>query len=103
MLARQTLGEVLTALGPAHYREAAACFEQVAEAAAEFGLRAVGAHAKLGLGRLAMLAGDRAGRDPQLLEARATFAELGLRRYAERAERWLADVDSSAGVLAQTA
>ncbi len=103
MLARQTLGEVLLALGATHHGEAAACFEQVAEAAAEFGLRAVGAHTKLGLGRLAMLAGDRAGRDRHLLEARATFSELGLRRYAERAERWLADVESSAAVLAETA
>jgi len=52
---------------------------------------------------LAMLASDRAGRDRHLLEARATFSELGLRRYAERAERWLADAESSAGVLAETA
>jgi hypothetical protein len=94
---------VLTALGPAHYAEAANCFEQVGEVAAELGLRTIAAHAKLGLGRVAWLAGDRAGRDRHLLDARATFAELGLRRYAERAQRWLADVEPAAGVLAETA
>ncbi|MET0152021.1 MAG: adenylate/guanylate cyclase domain-containing protein [Candidatus Binatia bacterium] len=103
LLARQALGDVLTALGPAHYAEAANCFEQVGEVAAELGLRAIAAHAKLGLGRVAWLAGDRAGRDRHLLDARATFAELGLRRYAERAQRWLADVEPAAGVLAETA
>ncbi len=102
-LARQALGEVLAALGPAHHAEAVNCFEQVGEVAAELGLRALGAHAKLGLGWIARLRGDRATRDRHLLDARATFAELGLRRYAERAERWLADVEPAAGTLAQTA
>jgi hypothetical protein len=103
MLARQALGEVLTHLGTAHHAEAASCFEQVGEVAAEIGLRAMAAHAKLGLGRLAQLGGDRAGRDRHLLDARATFAELGLRRYAERAERWLADLEPVVGALAESA
>ncbi len=61
------------------------------------------AHAKLGLGRIALLGGDRAGRDRHLLDARATFVELGLRRYAERAQRWLVDVEPAGAVLAETA
>jgi class 3 adenylate cyclase len=103
MLARQALGEVLTHLATAHHAEATTCFEQVGEVAAEIGLRAMAAHAKLGLGRLAQLRGDGAGRDRHLLDARATFAELGLRRYAERAERWLADSEPVVGVLAESA
>ena len=31
------------------------------------------------------------------------FAELGLRRYAERAERWLADAEPPVGFLAESA
>jgi class 3 adenylate cyclase/tetratricopeptide (TPR) repeat protein len=103
MLARLALGDVLTVLGPAHHAEATHSFEQVAEVAAEIGLRAMAAHAKLGLGRIAMLAGDRAGGDRHLLDARATFIELGLRRYAERAQRWLAHSEPAVGVLAETA
>jgi len=90
MLARQALGDVLSYLGAEHHTEAASAFTEVASVARELGLRSMVAHAELGLGRLAGLGGDRAARDCHLTEAREVFAELGLRRYAERAERWLA-------------
>src|SRR5207249_4871743 len=91
MLARQALGDALSALGPAHHREAADCFTAVGNVAGELGLRTMVAHARLGLGRLGTLSGDRVARDRHLLEAHAIFADLGLRRYAERAARWLAE------------
>jgi class 3 adenylate cyclase/tetratricopeptide (TPR) repeat protein len=103
MLARQALGEVLTYLGKEQHAEAARCFAEVAELAKAIGLRSMAAHARLGLGRLAVLAGDRAAREIHLVEARSVFAELGLRRYAERAERWLADAEPSVGFLAESA
>jgi class 3 adenylate cyclase len=100
MLARQALGDVLSHLGAEHHAEALLCFEDVAAQARRLGLRGTLAHAELGLGRLAALAGDLAERDRQLGNARAVFTELGLVRYAARAERWLAEAE---GVLADSA
>jgi class 3 adenylate cyclase len=91
MFARQALADALSALGPEHHREAAEYFTAVAEVATELGLRTMLAYARLGLGRLAALSGDRTTRDRHLVEAHATFTDLGLRRYAERAARWLAE------------
>jgi hypothetical protein len=103
MLARQALGEVLTYLGNEHLAEAARCFAEVSELARVISLRSMDAHAHVGLGRLAVLAGDRRARELHLVEARAVFVELGLRRYAERAERWLADAEPPVGFLAESA
>jgi hypothetical protein len=100
MFARQALGDALSALGPEHHREAAEYFTAVAQVATELGLRAMVAYARLGLGRLASLSGDRIARDRHLAEAHATFTDLGLRRYAERASRWLAESEPA---LAETA
>jgi class 3 adenylate cyclase len=103
MLARQALGDVLSYLDTEHHAEAGRAFHEVAEVARAIGLRSMEAHAQLGLGRLAVLAGDRGGRERYLVAARATFTDLGLRRYAERAQRWLADAEAPSRLLAQTA
>jgi class 3 adenylate cyclase/tetratricopeptide (TPR) repeat protein len=95
MFARQALGDALSALGPAHYREAKDCFDAVARVAADLGLRAMVAHAHLGLGRLGTLEGGRAERDAHVAQAHAIFTDLGLRRYAERAARSLAEGEST--------
>ena len=81
--------------GPDHHAEARECFERVAAFGREIGVRTLSAHAALGLGRVAGLSGDRAERDRQLREAERAFRELGLGRYAARAERWLADGEVS--------
>lgn len=93
MLARQALGDVLAQLGPDRRAEAAAYFTDVEKTATELGLRSMAAHARLGLGCIAAQAGDRVERDRRLGEARAIFDELGLRRYAERAKRCLAEAE----------
>jgi tetratricopeptide (TPR) repeat protein len=103
MLARQALGDVLTSLGADHHDEARSCFVQVAATAREIGLRSMTGHALLGLGRLAILARDAVARERTLSEARTIFTDLGLRRYAERAERWLTDARSAVDTLAESA
>src|SRR2546421_9616390 len=100
MLARLALGDVLTALGAEHHGEARDCFSQARATAREIGLRSMTAHALLGLGRLAGLHGDAAGRDRTLSEARNVFVDLGLQRYADRAERWLTDGVKSSNAVA---
>ncbi|MBI2963622.1 MAG: AAA family ATPase [Deltaproteobacteria bacterium] len=93
MHARLALGDVLSRLGSEHHREAAECFEQAGAVAREVGLRSMAAHAHLGLGRLATWSADPIARDRHLRAAREVFAELGLRRHAERAERALTELD----------
>jgi class 3 adenylate cyclase len=100
MLAKRALGDVLSHLGVEHHVEALRCLEEVASHAHQLGLRGMLAHAELGLGRLAALAGNRAERDRRLASARAAFTELGLDRYAARSERWLAE---AGGELADSA
>jgi tetratricopeptide (TPR) repeat protein len=92
-LASIALGDVLSHLGEDAPAEAIVCYERAAAVAKEIGVRAPLAHAELGLGRLAAAAGRNADRDQWLRRAHATFVELGLRRYAVRAERLLASRD----------
>ncbi len=81
------LGDVLSHLGEETAAEAAACYQEALALAEAVGVRAPIAHAHLGLGRLAPTNGDRGGRERHLAEASRIFTELGLRRYADRADR----------------
>jgi len=94
------LGDVLSHLGEETHAEAVACYESAVALANEVGVRSTLAHARFGLGRLAATNGDAGARDRNLAEASRLFTELGLRRYAERAERLRAGVATG---LAETA
>ena len=93
LYARQALGEVLIHLGIEHHAEAALCFAEVERGARRMDLHTMLAHAELGLGRLAGLAGNQAERRRRLASAQAAFRKLGLERYALRAERWLIEAE----------
>ncbi len=98
MHSQQALGEALAVRGSEHHAEAAECFERSAAIARGIGLRSMIARAQLGLGSLhGMGANGHATERLRLLgEARATFTELGLGRFADRAARLIEDDDGSA-------
>jgi class 3 adenylate cyclase/tetratricopeptide (TPR) repeat protein len=89
MYALGALGEVDLRLGPSHWREAQQAFEDTVEIARTIGARSALAIADIGLGELAALRGRNQAARQHLTAALALCREIGMERYAVRAERAL--------------
>ncbi len=92
------LGEVEVRLGPGHWEDAERSFERALSLAEEISSRSTRARARLGLAHLAAARGApmeevSCHAEPALSE----FRELGLDRYAERAEQLMNRMPATTG------
>jgi hypothetical protein len=92
------LGEVELCLGPGHWEDAERNFERALSLAEEISSRSTRARARLGLAQLAATRGAPMEEVSRHAEpALAEFRELGLDRYAERAEQLMARMPATTG------
>jgi len=94
MIGALAVGHVMLRLGPDSWSEAAQAYERAVELAAAAGMPRFLAVGRLGAGYVASERGDRAQAIEQLEQALSLCRDLGLERYARRAEHALQELHS---------
>jgi hypothetical protein len=95
MYALTALGQATLCLGPSSWTESQRAFEQAEQVARAIDARSTLAITGIGLGELALLRGQSSAGRERLAAAFALARELGLRRYALRAERLMTEAPAA--------